>query len=128
MEQCLGLGSERQGMTALPLHLVALIETTADPPRSGVLAPAGRKSAGGDPSDLGVRGDPGLHQHLAMLGQRPHPFAGGFLGQGPGPGPGRVPGQVSAATFAGEVVITINGDPTGPYRALWGPIGPYRAL
>jgi hypothetical protein len=23
MEQCLGLGSERQGMTALPLHLVA---------------------------------------------------------------------------------------------------------
>ena len=40
MEQCPGLGSERQGMTALPLHLVTEKKPTADPPRSGVLAPS----------------------------------------------------------------------------------------
>ena len=117
MEQCLGLGSERQGMTALPLHLVAYIETTADPPRSGVLAPAGRKSAGGDPSDLGVRGDPGLHQHLAVLGQRPHPFAGGFLGQGPGPGPGHDVGSkilVDRQQFVHPVPTAVPGVPAFP--------------
>ena len=32
MEQCPGLGSERQGMTALPLHLVTYKKTTSDPP------------------------------------------------------------------------------------------------
>ena len=40
MEQCPGLGSERQGMTALPLHLVTYKKTAAEPPGSGVLAPS----------------------------------------------------------------------------------------
>ena len=41
MEQCPGLGSERQGMTALPLHLVTYKKTTADPPEMAFWPPKG---------------------------------------------------------------------------------------